>query len=280
MHCTCPTWPSSVTQLLHTRALGPRAPSPFSARQADPGGLVGQADASFSSLPCCCPAKATNLTSGVTHGSRASLQRPRASARTTHRVCTSFVTQQSDYRYCSALRDEKEPVVVPHSKLQLWKEITKQCISCAFLLSIRIQQKNVKELNSQYICHHLFFGLALICSGDTQLAHVHHIPAAFRFFNTKVNGLKRKKNRGGKIVLSYEIRSISSVLLIKSYFNIKYSYSILYTSFSPLAEYCYRLVKQKNFNHFALQCFGGTIWFPAATLITVVGGKERRKDKG
>lgn len=145
--------------------------------------------------------------------------------------------------------------------------------SLCFSLSIRIQRKNFKELNSQYIFH--FFGLAFICSGDTQLAHVHHISAAFRFFNTKSMVLKKRKK-----VLSYEIRSISSVLLIKSYFNIKYSYSILYTSFSLLAEYCYWLFKQKNFNHFALQCFGGTIWFPAATLITVVGGKERGKDRG
>lgn len=80
-----------------------------------------------------------------------------------------------------------------------------------------------------------------------------------------------------KKVLSYEIRSISSVLLIKSYFNIKYSYSILYTSFSLLAEYCYWLFKQKNFNHFALQRFGGTIQFPAATLITVVGERTEGK---
>lgn len=77
-----------------------------------------------------------------------------------------------------------------------------------------------------------FSGLAFICSGDTQLTCDHHISAAFIFFNTKS---MVKKNT----TLSYEIRSISSVLLIKSYFNIKYSYSILYTSFSLLAEYCY-----------------------------------------
>lgn len=118
-----------------------------------------------------------------------------------------------------------------------------------------------------------FSGLAFICSGDTQLTCDHHISAAFIFFNTKS---MVKKNT----TLSYEIRSISSVLLIKSYFNIKYSYSILYTSFSLLAEYCYWLFKQKNFNHFALQCFGGTIWFPAATLITVLGGKEKGKKQG
>lgn len=117
-----------------------------------------------------------------------------------------------------------------------------------------------------------FFGLAFFCSGDTQLTHVHHISAAFRFYNTKSMVLKKK-------ALSYKIRSISSVLLIKSYFNIKYSYSILYTSFSLLAEYCYWLVKQKNFNHFALRCFGGTIWFPAATLITVMGEKEKKREK-
>lgn len=92
--------------------------------------------------------------------------------------------------------------------------------------------------------------------------------------STQNQWFKKKK------ALSYEIRSISSVLLIKSYFNIKYSYSILYTSFSLLAEYCYWLVKQKNFNHFALRCFGGTIWFPAATLITVMGEKEKKGKTG
>lgn len=97
--------------------------------------------------------------------------------------------------------------------------------------------------------------------------------SSIQILQHKINGLKKK-------ALSYEIRSISSVLLIKSYFNIKYSYSILYTSFSLLAEYCYWLVKQKNFNHFALRCFGGTIWFPAATLITVMGEKEKKGKTG
>lgn len=96
--------------------------------------------------------------------------------------------------------------------------------------------------------------------------------SSIQILQHKINGLKKK-------ALSYKIRSISSVLLIKSYFNIKYSYSILYTSFSLLAEYCYWLVKQKNFNHFALRCFGGTIWFPAATLITVMGEKEKKREK-
>lgn len=111
------------------------------------------------------------------------------------------------------------------------------------------------------------FGLAFICSGNSSLISTfqqHSDSSQSQCF------LKKK-------VLSYEIRSISSVLLIKSYFNIKYSYSILYTSFSLLAEYCYWLFKQKNFNHFALQRFGGTIQFPAATLITVVGERTEGK---
>lgn len=73
-------------------------------------------------------------------------------------------------------------------------------------------------------------------------------PSSIQVLQHKGRWFKKEKKKGGgrEIVLNYEIRSISSVLLIKSYFNIKYSYSILYTSFSPLAEYCYRLVKQET----------------------------------
>lgn len=115
-----------------------------------------------------------------------------------------------------------------------------------------------------------FFGLAFLCSGDTQLTHI-HISAAFRFF-TEPMVLKKK-------VLSYEIRSISSVLLIKSYFNIKYSYSILYTSFSLLAEYCYWLFKQK------LQPLCSSTFWRDNTVSSSYfdhssGGKDRGKDRG
>jgi len=132
-----------------------------------------------------------------------------------------------------------------------------------------------KFQGAKFSVHFLFFWISIYLF---RRHTAHSCPPHFssiQILQQEVNG-KRKKTK----LLSYEIRSISSVLLIKSYFNIKYSYSILYTSFSLLAEYWYWLFKQKNFNHFALQCFGGTIWFPAATMITVVGGKGKRERQG
>lgn len=153
-----------------------------------------------------------------------------------------------------------------------------------FLQRIRIQRKYFKELSSQYSFFQgfgclfvvVFVGFFLDWHSFVQETHSSLMSTTFQQHSdstTQNQWFKKKK------ALSYKIRSISSVLLIKSYFNIKYSYSILYTSFSLLAEYCYWLVKQKNFNHFALRCFGGTIWFPAATLITVMGEKEKKREK-
>lgn len=187
-----------------------------------------------------------------------------------------FLTQRRDSRYCSALEMRKN-----QSQFQILNyTCEKRLQNSAFLvLFVKYQNPTEKLEGAKFSVHFSgFFGWAFICSGDTQLTRVHHISAAFRFFNTKSMAKQQQQQR--KKVLSYEKRSISSVLLIKSYFNIKYSYSILYTSFSLLAEYCYWLFKQKNFNHFALQRFEGTIRFPAATLITVVGGQERGKDGG
>lgn len=144
------------------------------------------------------------------------------------------------------------------------------------MLFFKYQNSTEKFQGAKFSVHFSFFWISIyLFRRHTARSRPPHF-SSIQILQHRVNGFKKKK----KEVLSYEIRSISSVLLIKSYFNIKYSYSILYTSFSLLAEYCYWLFKQKNFNHFALQCFGGTIWFPAATLITVVGGKERGKDRG
>lgn len=153
-------------------------------------------------------------------------------------------------------------------------------MSCAFffLQSIRIQRKYFKELSSRYSFSRFVFVVCFFLDWHSFVQETHSSLMSTTFQQHSDSSTQNQWFK--KKALSYEIRSISSVLLIKSYFNIKYSYSILYTSFSLLAEYCYWLVKQKNFNHFALRCFGGTIWFPAATLITVMGEKEKKGKTG
>lgn len=50
-----------------------------------------------------------------------------------------------DSRHCSALGDEKKTDLAPYSKLHLWKEITKQCISCAFLSVSEFNRKMARS---------------------------------------------------------------------------------------------------------------------------------------
>lgn len=94
--------------------------------------------ASFSTLPWHSLVRASNFAPGVIHRSKADLHKPHANAQTMHRIYTSFLffffsKTEKGLQVLLSFRDEKEPVVVPYSKFHLWKEITKQCISCAFL---------------------------------------------------------------------------------------------------------------------------------------------------
>lgn len=48
-------------------------------------------------------------------------------------LLTYFLHVEKELLILLSFQDEKELVVIPRFKLHLWKEITKQCISCAFL---------------------------------------------------------------------------------------------------------------------------------------------------
>lgn len=83
---------------------------------------------------------------------------PQANAQTCTRLlpaffCLGFLfacfwflfSTEKGFQALLSFRDEKQPVVAPYSKLHLWKEITKQCISCAFLSVSEFNRKMARS---------------------------------------------------------------------------------------------------------------------------------------